>query len=256
MKKESIIFIIIVAILLIALFVIATSSNIKEDLKGVDFTMNGNIGTLDKYTTENPVAALYIKNYGAVIVELYPSVAPNTVNNFISLIKSGFYDNNTFHRLMPGFVLQGGDPTGTGTGGPEYNIKGEFTANGFKNDLLHEEKVVSMARSTDYNSAGSQFFIMLGSAPSLDGSYAAFGKVVDGMEVEVMGDIQKKPADEWENIIPLDTLLDYVDWNGYQVPVLKLSYEAEAYRKLGRLEKAEQLERFARERQIPVCRRT
>ena len=115
-------------------------------------------------------------------MELYPDVAPNTVNNFISLVKSGFYDNNTFHRLVPGFVLQGGDPDGTGTGGPGYSIKGEFTNNGFENNLKHTKGVISMARSNDKDSAGSQFFIMLGTSTYLDGDYAAFGKVIAGMD--------------------------------------------------------------------------
>ncbi len=226
MKKESIIFIIIVAILLIALFVIATSSktkkeNIKEDLKGVDFTMNGNIGTLDKYTTENPVAALYIKNYGAVIVELYPSVAPNTVNNFISLIKSGFYDNNTFHRLMPGFVLQGGDPEGTGTGGPGYTIKGEFTNNGFTNDLKHTKGVLSMARnSVSMDSAGSQFFIMLGTAEYLDGDYAAFGKVIDGMDIVERIEKNERVADSQSGKLQTNLVLEkaIIDLKGKEYP--------------------------------------
>ena len=112
---------------------------------------------------------MYIKNYGSIVIELYPDVAPNTVNNFIYLVKSGFYDNNTFHRLVEDFVLQGGDPTGTGTGDPGYSIKGEFTSNGIENKLKHTERVVSMARGTDKNSAGSQFFIMLGEAQELDG---------------------------------------------------------------------------------------
>ena len=135
---------------------------------------------MKNYDTENPVVAMYVEDYGSIVMELYPDVAPNTVNNFISLVKSGFYDNNTFHRLVPGFVLQGGDPNGTGTGGPGYTIKGEFSENGFENDLKHDKWVVSMARSQDFDSAGSQFFIVLGQASSLDGQYAAFGKVIDG----------------------------------------------------------------------------
>ena len=138
---------------------------------------------MNNYNTTNPVVALYIEGYGSVVIELYPEIAPNTVNNFISLVRSGFYDNNTFHRLMPGFVLQGGDPTGTGTGGPGYHIKGEFTSNGFKNDLKHEKGVVSMARSNENDSAGSQFFIMLGKADWLDDNYAAFGRVIAGMDI-------------------------------------------------------------------------
>lgn len=159
-----------------------TACGTKEDLLGISFDQKGNEAELKQYDTKNPVVAMYIEDYGSIVIELYPDIAPNTVNNFISLVKSGFYDNNTFHRLVPGFVLQGGDPNGMGTGGPGYTIKGEFSANGVKNDLKHTKWVVSMARSQDYNSAGSQFFIMLGKAESLDGEYAAFGKVIDGKE--------------------------------------------------------------------------
>lgn len=156
---------------------------IKEKLLGVNYNVEGNEVNLDKYKTDNPLVALYIKKYGTVIIELYPEIAPNTVNNFISLVKSGFYDNNTFHRLVPGFVLQGGDPDGTGTGGPDYFIKGEFSENGFSNDLKHTKGIVSMARSQDNDSAGSQFFIMLDKNSYLDGKYAAFGKVIDGFKI-------------------------------------------------------------------------
>ena len=127
------------------------------------------------------MVALYIERYGSVVIELYPDIAPNTVNNFIYLVKKGFYDNNTFHRLMPGFVLQGGDPTGIGNGGPGYQIKGEFTDNNFKNNLKHTKGIVSMARTSYSNdTAGSQFFIILDEAEHLDGYYASFGKVIDG----------------------------------------------------------------------------
>ena len=156
-------------------------SKVSEDLLGISYNIEGNETSLN-YDTENPVAALYIEKYGSVVIELYPDKAPNTVNNFISLIRNGFYDNNTFHRLMPGFVLQGGDPDGTGTGGPGYMIKGEFKQNGFDNDLKHEKWVVSMARSQKYDSAGSQFFICLDTANHLDDNYAAFGKVIDGFK--------------------------------------------------------------------------
>ena len=159
-----------------------TGCGVKEDLLGISYDQEGNEAQLDQYDTENPVVAMYIEDYGSVVIELYPDVAPNTVNNFISLVKSGFYDSNSFHRLVPNFVLQGGDPNGTGTGGPGYTIEGEFSANGFDNDLKHEKWVVSMARSQDYDSAGSQFFIMLGKAENLDGLYAAFGRVIDGKE--------------------------------------------------------------------------
>lgn len=115
--------------------------------------------------------------------ELYPEIAPETVENFIKLVEDGFYDGLIFHRVIPGFMIQGGCPQGTGTGGPGYSIKGEFAANGFKNDLKHERGVLSMARAMDPNSAGSQFFIMVENAPHLDGQYAAFGKITEGMEV-------------------------------------------------------------------------
>lgn len=159
-----------------------TGCGTEENLLGISYNTDGHEVELDQYDTENPVVAMYIENYGSIVIELYPDVAPNTVNNFISLVQSGFYDNNTFHRLVPGFVLQGGDPNGTGTGGPGYTIKGEFSENEVKNDLKHEKWVVSMARSQDYDSAGSQFFIMLGKADYLDGQYAAFGKLIDGKD--------------------------------------------------------------------------
>lgn len=156
----------------------------KEKLLGINFDIKDNVAKLEQYDTENPVVAMRIEGYGAIVMELYPDKAENTVNNFISLVQTGFYDNNSFHRLVPGFVLQGGDPTGTGTGGPNYKIKGEFKNNGYeKNDLNHEEKIVSMARSTDYDSAGSQFFIMLEESTYLDGDYAAFGKIIDGWDL-------------------------------------------------------------------------
>ena len=120
---------------------------------------------------------------GIIRAELYPEIAPNTVRNFISLVKKGFYDGVIFHRVIPGFMIQGGDPTGTGMGGPGYSIEGEFTSNGFQNDLKHTRGVLSMARAMDPNSAGSQFFIMHMDAPHLDKQYAAFGKVTEGMDV-------------------------------------------------------------------------
>ena len=176
MKKILLIFITIVTLFSL------TGCVVEEDLLGISYNIDGNEATLDQYDTENPVVAMYIENYGSIVMELYPDVAPNTVNNFISLVKSGFYDDNTFHRLVNDFVLQGGDPNGNGTGGPGYTIKGEFSENGFENDLKHEKWVISMARSQDYDSAGSQFFIMLGDAENLDGEYAAFGRVVDGKD--------------------------------------------------------------------------
>ena len=131
----------------------------------------------------NPVVTIIMENGDEMKAELYPEVAPNTVNNFISLVKKGYYDGLIFHRVIRGFMIQGGCPQGTGMGGPGYSIKGEFSQNGFKNDLKHTEGVLSMARSMMPNSAGSQFFIMHKDAPHLDGAYAAFGKVTEGMDV-------------------------------------------------------------------------
>jgi len=131
----------------------------------------------------NPIATITMKNGGVIRVELYPEIAPNTVNNFISLANAGFYDGKIFHRVIPGFMIQGGCPNGDGMGGPGYNIKGEFRFNGFKNDLKHTRGVLSMARSMAPNSAGSQFFLMHEDAPHLDGQYAGFGKVIEGIEV-------------------------------------------------------------------------
>ena len=130
-----------------------------------------------------PIVTIEMENGSIIKAELYPEIAPNTVNNFISLIKKGFYDGVCFHRVIRGFMLQGGDPQGNGTGGPGYSIRGEFTHNGFKNDLKHEPGVLSMARTMIPDSAGSQFFIMHKTSPHLDGEYAAFGKVIDGMDV-------------------------------------------------------------------------
>ena len=132
---------------------------------------------------QNPIVTIEMENGGIIKAELYPQVAPNSVNNFISLIQKGFYDGLIFHRVIPGFMIQGGCPDGTGMGGPGYSIKGEFAQNGFANDLKHDRGVLSMARAMHPNSAGSQFFIMVEQAPHLDGQYAAFGKVIEGMEV-------------------------------------------------------------------------
>ncbi|MCR4568224.1 MAG: peptidylprolyl isomerase [Pseudobutyrivibrio sp.] len=132
---------------------------------------------------QNPVVTIEMENGDIMKAELYPEIAPNTVNNFISLINHNFYDGVIFHRVIRGFMLQGGDPDGTGMGGPGYSIKGEFSSNGFKNDLKHEPGVLSMARTMMPNSAGSQFFIMHQTSPHLDGDYAAFGKVIEGMDV-------------------------------------------------------------------------
>lgn len=132
---------------------------------------------------KNPIVTITMENGGVIKAELYPEVAPNTVNNFVDLVNRGFYDGLIFHRVIPGFMIQGGCPEGTGMGGPGYSIKGEFTSNGVKNDLKHSRGVLSMARAMHPDSAGSQFFIMVADAPHLDGQYASFGKVIEGMEV-------------------------------------------------------------------------
>jgi peptidyl-prolyl cis-trans isomerase B (cyclophilin B) len=149
---------------------------------------------------KNPIVTIQT-NHGTIRAELYPEIAPNTVKNFISLIQKGFYDGTIFHRVIPGFMIQGGDPDGTGMGGPDYSIKGEFSGNHFQNDLKHTKGVLSMARSMSPNSAGSQFFIMAENAPHLDGQYAAFGKVIEGMEevdriVSVRRNSSDRPLEE------------------------------------------------------------
>ena len=159
----------------------------------------------------NPIVTFEMKDGDVFYVELYPDVAPNTVNNFISLVKKGFYNGLCFHRVIEGFMIQGGDPKGNGTGGPGYAIRGEFSKNGFKNDLKHKRGVISMARSMMPNSAGSQFFIMHADALHLDGQYAAFGQVIDGMDVidkiaEVNVDYNDKPLrDQVIKTVTVDT---------------------------------------------------
>lgn len=132
---------------------------------------------------KNPIVTIEMERGDRIKIELYPDIAPNTVNNFISLVSRGFYDGLTFHRIIEGFMIQGGDPDGNGTGGPDYCIPGEFSTNGFENNLKHSAGVLSMARAQDPDSAGSQFFIMHKDSPHLDGAYAAFGKVTEGMDI-------------------------------------------------------------------------
>ena len=149
----------------------------------------------------NPVVTIEMENGDIMKAELYPELAPNTVNNFISLINKGFYDGLIFHRVIPGFMIQGGCPNVNGMGGPGYSIKGEFSQNGFANDLAHDEGVLSMARAMHPDSAGSQFFIMHKKAPHLDGAYAAFGKITEGMDVvnkiaAVRTDFSDRPLEE------------------------------------------------------------
>lgn len=166
----------------------------------------------------NPIVTIEMENGDIMKAELYPDIAPNTVNNFISLISKGFYNGLIFHRVINGFMLQGGDPDGNGTGGPGYSIKGEFTQNGFQNDLLHEPGVLSMARTMMPDSAGSQFFIMHKKSPHLDGAYAAFGKIIEGLDVvnkiaEVPTDYSDRPMeDQRMKIVTVETFdVNYPD---------------------------------------------
>jgi len=167
---------------------------------------------------ENPIVTITMSNEEKIVIELEPSTAPNTVANFITLVEDGFYDGLIFHRVIPDFMIQGGDPSGNGTGDPGYSIEGEFSSNGFENNLKYERGVISMARSSDPNSAGSQFFIMVEAAPHLDGEYAAFGKVIEGMEtvdaiVAVERDAADKPLEEQKmQKVEVDTKgFDYPD---------------------------------------------
>ncbi|WP_340019469.1 peptidylprolyl isomerase [Paenibacillus sp. FSL H3-0457] len=160
----------------------------------------------------NPVATIEMQDGQKIVIELYPEIAPNTVYNFISLANKGFYDGLIFHRVIPGFMIQGGDPDGNGSGGPGYTIKGEFTSNGHKNHLNHTRGIISMARKSDnLDSAGSQFFIMLADADYLDNSYATFGKVTEGMEVvdgiaaQEIGEGDKPVSDQVMKKVTVDT---------------------------------------------------
>lgn len=160
----------------------------------------------------NPVVTFEMANGDIMKAELYPEIAPNTVNNFISLVEKGYYDGLIFHRVINGFMIQGGCPQGTGTGGPGYNIKGEFSQNGFQNDLVHEAGVLSMARAMHPDSAGSQFFIMHKASPHLDGAYAAFGKITEGMDIvnkiaETNTDYSDRPLEEQKlSKVTVDTM--------------------------------------------------
>lgn len=169
------IFLMMVCILLV---VVAGCGN-KPDNSNTATATEG----LPSATASHPIVTIEMDNGSIIKAELYPEVAPNTVNNFISLIQKGFYDGTIFHRVIPGMMIQGGDPEGTGMGGPGYSIAGEFTSNGVVNNLLHTKGILSMARAQEPNTGGSQFFIMADTYPSLDGSYAAFGKVTEGLEV-------------------------------------------------------------------------
>ncbi len=166
---------------------------------------------------ENPIVTITMENDKEIIAELYPKIAPNTVANFISLIEDGFYNDLIFHRVIPGFMIQGGDPEGIGTGGPGYSIPGEFQSNGFDNELKHERGVLSMARSSHPDSAGSQFFIMVKQSSHLDGDYAAFGKVIEG--IEVVDEIVAAQRDETDKPLEDQSIKTVtVDTKGHSYP--------------------------------------
>lgn len=166
-----------------ALLIGCGNSSVSNDSNSKSITDESTEDNSIESTENLPIATIEVEGYGIIKAELYPEIAPNTVNNFIYLANSGFYDNLTFHRVIKDFMIQGGDPNGNGTGGPGYSIEGEFTSNGIANSLKHTEGVLSMARAQDPNSAGSQFFIMTKAASHLDGEYASFGKVISGMDV-------------------------------------------------------------------------
>ncbi len=174
---------------------------------------------------KNPIVTMEFDGYGTITIELYPNIAPNTVANFVNLIEDGFYDNNTVHRIQKDFVVQGGDPTGTGMGGPGYTIKGEFSLNGVVNNLSHVKGIISMARSSDYNSAGSQFFIVLSDQAkySLDKSYAAFGKVTSGF------DVLEKMEEEAKTIDDMGTLEENITIKKATVNTYGQTYKVEKY---------------------------
>jgi peptidyl-prolyl cis-trans isomerase B (cyclophilin B) len=160
---------------------------------------NGQTGeqAADLTNENNPIVTITMENGDKIMIELYPEIAPNTVANFISLIEKDFYNGVVFHRVIPEFMIQGGDPNGNGTGGPDYAIQGEFESNGFENNLKHDRGILSMARTKDPDSAGSQFFIMLEESSHLDGEYAAFGKVIEGMEtVDAIAAAERDSADK------------------------------------------------------------
>lgn len=209
-KKQCILISIIAAVVIIAAIVL-----------GITLGKGGKTQEADYANAPHPVATLTMENGGVITIELYPDVAPNTVANFVTLANSGFYDGLTFHRVISGFMIQGGDPDGNGTGGPGYSIKGEFTQNGFQNDLKHDRGIISMARANNPDSAGSQFFIMHQNSPWLDGAYAAFGKVLEGMDVvDAIASVKTNPR----NDMPLEPQVISsirVDTKGVEYTVVK-----------------------------------
>nr|WP_159641537.1 peptidylprolyl isomerase [Erysipelothrix anatis] len=212
MKKLSV-------LMILGILLVGCSSKPKEEPVSLPETKTETESKTDYSKETNPVATITMTNGDVITAELYPEVAPNTVNNFISLANSGFYDGVIFHRVIPGFMIQGGDPDGTGMGGPGYGITGEFANNGFPNDLKHNRGVLSMARAQDPNSAGSQFFIMHKDSPHLDKDYAAFGMVTSGLEAvdkiaALDRDRSDRPTTDSDNVIASIT----VDTKGVTYP--------------------------------------
>ena len=202
-----------------------SSENNNNKIVNINYDRKDNQEEFD-FETDNPVVKINIENYGDIYIELLEEYAKNTVANFVNLVNEGFYDNNNFHRLVKGFVLQGGDPTGTGTGGEDNHIKGEFENNGFKNNLKHEKGIVSMARSQDNDSASSQFFIVLDKKESLDGSYAAFGKVIEGIDIltniEENEEIENETTGKLKNNIKIvKATIDLNKYNKKSVEMIK-----------------------------------
>jgi peptidyl-prolyl cis-trans isomerase B (cyclophilin B) len=185
-----------------------SENDAKQDGEKTDYSTS---------VTENPIVTITMENDEKIVLELDPAVAPNTVANFISLVEDGFYDGLIFHRVIPDFMIQGGDPEGNGSGGPGYSIEGEFTDNGFENNLKHDRGVISMARTNDPNSAGSQFFIMVKENSQLDEQYAAFGKVIEGMEtVDAIVSAERDRADKPLKDQKMKTVK--VDTKGFDYP--------------------------------------
>lgn len=221
--KKYIRLILVVTLMSSLVLVGCGNSKTNNDQSEQPSTTNESSDKESSKSNENlPIATITVDGYGVIEAELYPEIASNTVNNFIYLANKGFYDNLKFHRIIKGFMIQGGDPKGNGTGGPGYSIEGEFTSNGFANSLKHTKGVLSMARSQDPNSAGSQFFIMTGDAPHLDGEYAAFGKVISGMDVvEKIENVKTGSNDAPEKDVVIKSIT--VDTKGieYKEPVKK-----------------------------------
>ena len=207
-----------VAVLMLFVLVLA-ACGADESKNGAEVEKTNDIAAVNyaNEVKENPVATITMQDGGEIVVELEPKIAPNTVANFISLVEDGFYDGVIFHRVIPGFMIQGGDPEGTGYGGPDYTIAGEFTDNDFENNLKHTRGIISMARSGDPNSAGSQFFIMHEDNKDLDNKYASFGRVLEGMEVvDAIANVKRNASDKPKQDQVIQTIT--VDTKGFDYP--------------------------------------